>query len=195
MSGQVEGVSSPALHKPYSHELYHSNIKLTLGAACAEFERRNAQPLVNVPVRDIFLKHGVEDKFSACLLHRHFDLSPNERNVEDNSGHATASADLDGTHPASWMYVANEETGGVDLYPWEYKREPTPMPPAGFVKEYGELLKKHGMCDLLGFQVYTDEVVGVESTDVEHRISTTVEYPETGPIPDGLAAASWAFFR
>lgn len=76
----------------------------------------------------------------------------------------------------------------------EYKRsEAVPQPPREFVEDYGRLLQSAGFTGLFGFQVYTDGVMGLEST--MENISTTVEQDENEPIPEGMAAASWAFFR
>lgn len=76
----------------------------------------------------------------------------------------------------------------------EYKRtEAVPQPQREFVEEYGKLLQSAGFTGLFGFQVYSDGVLGLEST--MDNISTTVEQDEHEPIPEGMAAASWAFFQ
>jgi len=61
------------------------------------------------------------------------------------------------------------------------------------VEEYERVLKEAGMCDLIGFQHYTNGVVGLEST--VDNVSTTVEQDEKLPIPEDMEPASWAFFR
>ncbi|KFZ25113.1 hypothetical protein V502_00407 [Pseudogymnoascus sp. VKM F-4520 (FW-2644)] len=171
--------------KPYSSNVYNA-VNHTLRLATQKFAERNAQPLVNTIIRDCFLKHHTEADFSASLIHRHYDLSPDERNVEAD-GKAVASKDLDGLYPSSWMFYEGK------CYPYEYKRYPVPQPSEEFVEEYGKVLEKAGFCDLIGFQTYTDGVVGLEST--ENNVSTTVEQDEKLPVPEGMAPASWAFFR
>jgi hypothetical protein len=52
-----------------------------------------------------------------------------------------------------------------------------------------------GLTDLVGFQTYTNGIVGLESTDRETNVSTTVDQDEKLPVPEGMAPASWAFFR
>ena len=81
------------------------------------------------------------------------------------------------------------------LYPYEFKRYACATPRAAFVEEYGCSLERHGLIDLLGFQIYTDGIVGLESTDTDTRVSTTVDLPETEPMPEDMPHASWAFFR
>ncbi|ELR02060.1 hypothetical protein VC83_08529 [Pseudogymnoascus destructans] len=44
----------------------------------------------STPVREVFLKHNVEEDYSACLIHRHYDLAANKCNVEAD-GKAVAS--------------------------------------------------------------------------------------------------------
>jgi len=44
-------------------------------------------------------------------------------------------------------------------------------------------------------QTYTDGVVGLESTDYETNVTTTVEQDEEAPLLAGMAPASSAFFR
>ena len=78
-------------------------------------------------------------------------------------------------------------------YPYEYKRYAVPQPSGEFVEDFGKVLEKEGFCDLIGFQTYTDGIVGLEST--VNNVSTTVEQDEKLPVPDGMAPASWAFFR
>jgi hypothetical protein len=172
---------------PYDSEVYNT-VNYTLGVAVSKAQERNIQPIINTAVRDVFLKHNVEKEYSACLIHRHYDLAADERNVETD-GKAVASNDLTDLYPSSWIY-----SQGV-CYPYEYKRYAIPQPSAEFVAELGELLKAHGICDLVGFQTYTDGVVGLESTDRKTNVSTTIEQDEKLPVPEGMAPASWAFFR
>lgn len=80
-------------------------------------------------------------------------------------------------------------------YPYEYKRYAVQQPPAAFLVDLGEILQSQGICDLVGLQTYTDGVIGLESTDYETNVSTTVEQGEEAPVPAGMEPASWAFFR
>lgn len=88
--------------QPYSPMVYNT-VTTSLKAALKKLEDKDATPFLFTQVRDCFLKHGVEKTFSAFLIHKHFDLAANERNVEMN-GKAIASSDLDGILPSSWIY-------------------------------------------------------------------------------------------
>lgn len=170
---------------PYDSDVYNT-VNYTLYAAINKARARDIQPIINTAVRECFLKHNVEKDYSACLIHRHYDLAADERNVEAD-GKAVASKDFTGLYPSSWIY-----SGGT-CYPYEYKRYPVPQPRAEFVAELGDVLEAHGVTDLVGFQTYTNGVVALEGT--QDNVSTTIEQDEKLPVPAGMAPASWAFFR
>jgi hypothetical protein len=175
---------------PYDHSVYHLATKPSLHAATATFDARNVQHYINTVIRDCFLKYKVHKVFSACLLHRHFNLNPDERNIEED-GQATASTDFDNTYACSWLFYEGK------LFPYEFKRgNALPIPPVDFVTELGLILQDNGLCDIIGLQVYEDGIVGMETTDHAARISTTVDYPEgAAKLKQTKAAmASFAFF-
>lgn len=180
----------------YDHEVYHSIVPPALHVARQRFEEANAQEAINTVIRDCFLRHGVEDNFSACVNHRHFDIQPDERNVE-LGGRAMKSTDLTNIQPCTWLFHK------AKLYPYEYKRvlsaERLPTPPQDFVTDLGLVLEKEGLSDIIGLQLYTNGVVGVESTDHDTNISTTVDHEEkdTGEFIHSprMVKASFAFFK
>ncbi|KAJ0413273.1 hypothetical protein BJY00DRAFT_319945 [Aspergillus carlsbadensis] len=178
---------------PYSHDVYHRVTKPPLNEALAAFTSTNAMHYVNTVIRECFLRHGVEKSFTACINHRHFDLSPTERNIEEPDGRTLASTDLTNIQPCSWLFHEGK------LYPYEFKRgeEGLSEPPAEFVNESGAILTEHGLCDVIGLQAYTDGIVGMENTDHESRVSTTKSYAEGAPeltVPRNAVVASFAFF-
>ncbi|KAL4989425.1 hypothetical protein BDW68DRAFT_186447 [Aspergillus falconensis] len=134
---------------PYDHGIYHTATSPILRDAIAAFNARNAQQAINTVIRDCFPRHKVETQFSVSIIHRHFDLEPGERNIEE-IGRASASRDLDDISPA---------TG------------------------FSTMASCSRLCGILGIQLYTDGIVGFESTD--HEASKT---------GDELAA-SYAFFQ
>ncbi|KAL2814884.1 hypothetical protein BDW59DRAFT_167025 [Aspergillus cavernicola] len=157
---------------PYNHEVYHLATKPSLRTATDTFVSRNAQHFINTLIRDCFLKHNVQKAFSACLLHRHFDLNQYERNIEEDS-QAAASTNLDDIHACSWLFHDGK------LFPYEFKRgDVLPTPPADFVTELGLILQTNSLCDIIGLQTYQDGIVEMEKTDHAARISTTTSYPE-----------------
>jgi hypothetical protein len=175
---------------PYDHNVYHLVTKPSLHAATETFDSRNVQHFINTVIRDCFLKYNVHKIFSACLLHRHFDLNSDERNIEED-GQAIASTNFDNAHACSWLFYDGK------LYPYEFKRgNALPIPPVDFVTELGLILQANSLCDIIGLQVYENGIVGMESTDHAARVSTTINYSEgAAELKQAKAAmASFAFF-
>jgi G:T-mismatch repair DNA endonuclease (very short patch repair protein) len=83
----------------YDHDVYHT-IKYSVDETTAAIEARDGATVIFTTLRDCFLRHHVQEQFSVCAIHRHFDLKPSERNVESN-GKAMASLDLEGLHASS----------------------------------------------------------------------------------------------
>ncbi|OBT83517.1 hypothetical protein VE02_07369 [Pseudogymnoascus sp. 03VT05] len=171
---------------PYDSDVYNT-VNHTLHVACEKAEGRNIQPVINAAVCEVFLKHKVEEDYSECLIHRHYDLAADERNVEAD-GKAVASKDFTGLYPSSWIFYKGT------CYPYEYKRYAVPQLSPEFVADLGDLLEEKDLTDLVGFQTYTNEVVGLESTDRETNVSTTVDQDEKLPVPEGMAPASLGIF-
>ena len=54
----------------------------TLANAGKMFDHKNGEELVDNAFRELFLQHNMERIFGLVLLHRHFDLRPEEQLVE-----------------------------------------------------------------------------------------------------------------
>ena len=139
-----------------------------------------------------------ENDFSCGILHRHFELSPDERNIEEPDGRASASKNLDNIYPCSWLYYEGK------LVPYEFRHSPgvnpkdlgLPTLPPQFVTDLGHLLQDRDLCDIIGIQLYTNGTVGMEGTDHAERFSTTEDHDEKTYVPPHNAnRASFAFFR
>jgi len=101
--------------QPYSGVVYNSTIPLLRDGVNNFNEGGRGQQAVNTVIRDCFLNHGVETEFSACILHKHYDLAENERNVEYH-GKAIGTTNLDGIYPCSWIFHNGE------CYPYEVRK-------------------------------------------------------------------------
>ena len=108
--------------------------------------------------RAVFTAHGMTDKFTLSLLHRHFQMAANERLVEDNDVaspwdiHASSVAPLASrVYPQSWTFVHHK------LYPYEFGFEAdnaVSMPfcemSEAFVRDLEDVLLKHGLTRTFG---------------------------------------------
>jgi hypothetical protein len=68
---------------PYSHTTFHST--LDISKAGREFNDRKGKKFVNDTLAPIVKKHNLEEVFGVGLVHRHFDISPDEKLVEFNN--------------------------------------------------------------------------------------------------------------
>lgn len=116
--------------------------------------------------RDLFLKHEVYNDLAVCLIHRHFDMASNERLVEFGAVSAPWTlTQVDqvagGTLvPRSWIFNDSK----MSPYEFGYNEaigEPTyralPNKPH-FYEEFGKLLKREGLENLLGLTLNSDEI-------------------------------------
>ncbi|KAG5654828.1 hypothetical protein KAF25_010974 [Fusarium avenaceum] len=161
-------------------------------------------------IRDIFMKHGVDKVFGVGLLHRHYDIAPNEKIVE--------------LGPVSSPWVVGDDeviTGGAvlphtwrvfdgELKPTEFKFVPQrdvsntdqPVFPAAFVKELIGVLQETGLDEVLGVSLYEAGDPDNETMEVTYGRSSIV-IPSTGLIgtkvigPQGFEAfqAAWTFSK
>ena len=77
-----------------------NTIENGLQVTIARYNQRNIQPIINTSIREWFLKHAkVCQDFSACLIHRHFGIAENERNLETNG-----LEEFEGFYASGWMF-------------------------------------------------------------------------------------------
>jgi len=132
----------------YSPSSY-SDILVGIGFVWKHLDVRGGSNLVVEKLGPIFRKHGVDTKFGLAILHRHFDLAPNERLVEVNDvttpWDVNEAATVEGSiTPTSWLFSGNS------LVPYEYAfvdsksatalgEQPSAFP--AFIAELGTALK------------------------------------------------------
>ncbi|KAI0818295.1 hypothetical protein GGR55DRAFT_674128 [Xylaria sp. FL0064] len=104
-------------------------------------------------LRAVFLQHGTWQSFGLSTVHRHFDLTPQERLVEYHSiatpwEEPKHLADVDGhILPANWTYL----DGVLTSYEYrftttsEMERGPVPTLPTSFVESLYDMLREHGL--------------------------------------------------
>ncbi|KAJ3493996.1 hypothetical protein NLG97_g4365 [Lecanicillium saksenae] len=104
-------VYQPSVYKSIPH----------LFDAAASFKERNPESILKNETADLFLKHQVYRKLAICLVHRHFDLSPSEKFVENGAVSCAwqySQDDSDGVGgsvvPRCWVFRDGQ------LYPFEF---------------------------------------------------------------------------
>ncbi|PYH35602.1 uncharacterized protein BO87DRAFT_433306 [Aspergillus neoniger CBS 115656] len=118
-------MAAPAVMQPYHVAQYDHRAFDTLmdvDESAYYFESLTGYEHLRSGLRDIFMRHGVDDKLAVALLHRHFELASNEKLVElgpVSSPWPIASHDdsvLGGSIlPHTWRVFENE------LHPLEFR--------------------------------------------------------------------------
>jgi hypothetical protein len=155
--------------------------------------------------RALFFKHNVYEELSVSLIHRHFAMKGDERLVEFGSvstpwpGSKTGSVMAAGhIMPRSWRFVNGK------LMPYEFGFNESsrdivykdlPNKPE-FYADFGSLLEKHKLTDLLGLQLNTDMVdeASVKFEKTFDRANVIFTVPRQGELAQKEAiSAQWVY--
>lgn len=140
----------------YSHG--HFQRLPTLEKARADYLQANGDLLVEKTFKDFFVEAGMETTFGLVMLHRHFDIMPEQKMVEyrGTSSPWVTIAGMTELKPTVWAF--DEDTR---LRPTEfrYTREDTREVSFGqaelrFIASLREKLVAHGLMELFGLARY-----------------------------------------
>ncbi|KAF4435234.1 hypothetical protein FACUT_7338 [Fusarium acutatum] len=197
-------------YTPASYDHRAVDAMTDVDVAAQRLQELNGLDHMKSCIRDVFMKHGVDKVFGVGLLHRHYDVAPNEKIIE--------------LGPVSSPWVVGDDeviTGGAvlphtwrvfdgELKPTEFKFVPQrelsnvdrPVFPAAFVKELIGVLQETGLDEVLGVSLYEPGDPDNETMEVTYGRSSIV-IPSTGLIgskvigPQGFDAfqAAWTFSK
>ncbi|EXA54767.1 hypothetical protein FOVG_02173 [Fusarium oxysporum f. sp. pisi HDV247] len=197
-------------YTPASYDHRAVDAMTDVDVAAQRLQELNGLDHMKSCIRDVFMKHGVNKVFGVGLLHRHYDVAPNEKIIE--------------LGPVSSPWVVGDDevvTGGSvlphtwrvfdgELKPTEFKFVPQrdlsnvdrPVFPAAFVKELIGVLQETGLDEVLGVSLYEAGDPDNETMEVTYGRSSIV-IPSTGLIgskvigPQGFDAfqAAWTFSK
>lgn len=195
--------------KDYASEKYHS--LRSLHEAHDLFLNANAEELVDTKICDLFVKHNLHNIYGVSLLHRHFDMSPEERLVESGnvsapwSYHQPSSSLFGGSVvPRSWMYSSADRA----FYPIEFgynaqlQQTYPSTPPSdmangtAFLDEFCTLLEQYNMTDILGLTTMSPNAPGtmkIEKTWGKTNVVFTVAEDESDVSSKETISAMWNF--
>lgn len=144
------------------HSTYSQLPPLTL--ARDMFEARNTKKHLAGPIRDVFLKHGMENEYGVSLLHRHFDMEPKERLVEYHDVSTPWVLDSnESVVPVLGGYVVpqNFKVDNGKLSPFEFAMQydqPAGTPvPTEFVQDLAQVLDAGDLSGVLGLRKRSPE--------------------------------------
>ncbi|KAL7275589.1 hypothetical protein RUND412_001467 [Rhizina undulata] len=184
--------------QPYTHKVFDQLQYLEL--AQKTVTERQIDPSVLSSLRTIFHRHNVQKRFGLTLLHRHFDMTPNEKLVEFRDL-ATPwilpdSDEIFGGNivPKCWAFYDGE------LYPTEFGFNPSGENAftkstfhAEFVDELYQFLSHWDLKGVFGLVSFNHKEVtsrrGIERT--VGRVSITL--PATDAETSTGVEAVWAF--
>lgn len=174
----------------YDPKVYSS--LLDFSEVAQAFRARKGKYFIRT-VRELYLRHNVEECLGVGLVHRHFDLDADERLVQEGNKSApwkTERANKAHVVPSAWAFRHGA------LYPYEFevasgKTKAPELPPA-FVAELYMLLLENGYQETLGINTFHGGPTQQEHTEGRTNILTPVS---GDPATDHTAPASWGFFR
>jgi hypothetical protein len=144
-------------------------------------------------VREIYLKHGVEECLGVGLVHRHFDMDSDEILVQEgmiSKPYTMKEIEDSNIVPTSWTFRDNT------LYPYEFEFAPSDATAFGFSQEFltelRDLLKAFDYDTFLGITTYRKGPTLFERTEGRNNILAVVE---GDPASDHTVPASWYFSR
>ncbi|KAL8762141.1 MAG: hypothetical protein Q9184_001797 [Pyrenodesmia sp. 2 TL-2023] len=116
-SSSVLSVPKP-FKMEYSPEIY--NKAKDLETSILECQRSQACQWLEA-IRDVFLLHGMESRYVAGLIHRHFDMASNER-LTDIGGNISEPVTIndDGTTDKGSLLLTDWVYDGARLRPLEF---------------------------------------------------------------------------
>ncbi|CAB4493665.1 hypothetical protein RhiirA5_500685 [Rhizophagus irregularis] len=183
---------------PISHSEYN-NIP-SLGKALLALE--TIQDLM--VIGDIFFKHTMQATWGLCLVHRHFNLKPNEVMLEQpyysDSHIVTKAVDVNEvtTSFTGSSYYLSEES---KLQAFEYRYgtntyiEETMQSEKFFVflREFEQLLVKLGLRNILGLIPRAYITYGLEKSNYEKRENVVQLLGDGVPVEENSVVTAWTF--
>ncbi|KAI5806287.1 hypothetical protein EDC01DRAFT_639419 [Geopyxis carbonaria] len=185
----------------YSSALFNS--LPYLAEAHVELENKSLKETKS-EIRSVFHRHNVQSLYGLTMLHKHFDISKEEKVVEFK-GLATPWEIADSMEvfggrivPRSWGFFEDGQ-----LHPTEFLFEPPGQdslkrPPfsKAFVKDLYELLSNYGAERILGLTAFdsVDKFLTVREVEMTvGRVSITLQVPAGDSASVDLPETAWTF--
>ncbi|MEG4283649.1 glycerol-3-phosphate ABC transporter substrate-binding protein [Microcoleus sp. A006_D1] len=162
----------------------------------------------------IIRSHGLQKQVGICLLHKHFDLSNNERLVEEfdgNNAYVKPTAEYGDAIPYMWKVEQNQISGEWVWFPLEFVRVTEAVSAAverskavvnnsNFLNEIAGKLSQLGMTGMFGISILHRDAIKVaegeilvESTDDAARVLTFSSVPRQNVDRTTLTQTLWQF--
>jgi hypothetical protein len=126
------------------------------------FVDRNAEKYLNGPIRDVFLKHNMQDRYGVSLLHRHFSMDSDERLVEYGAISTPWTLYETDDHEIEAMggYIVPQNyrlNDNDELCPFEFEMQyDRPSGASGITPEFlhdlNQVFQEHNLSDVFGLR-------------------------------------------
>lgn len=152
------------------------------------FHSVDGKKLVESTFKDLFVRSKIDRVFGLTMLHRHFDIDPDQLMVEYNGTsipwNAHASNGLEKPKPLTWGFDSNGS-----LIPTEFKYSNIQdnveigQDEFSFVATFKDLLQKEGLVKLFGLCIYPGD-------DFKGTYKITINKANINLQPDNISYIS-----
>jgi len=153
---------------------------------------------------DLFLKHHTHEAWGLCLIHRHFDLKPDEILLEQPSDNKTiiVSKATDVNQIVAPVTGSSYRFDDDNMSPFEFRYADTLQKTtqqedfSSFQSDLKHKLAETGLLNVLGITQLTSTAVGIEATDYDNRENIVELIPPDTTVPtEDMVGTVWAFNR
>jgi hypothetical protein len=184
-----------------------------LSGALERFEERNASSVLK-RIGSIICRYGMQDVVGVTMAHRHFNVNPSEKLVEEFKDNKAIIKPLTGEHeknltPFAWRLYFDSK-GALTWFPLEFVRTEAVQSSTiennrkiqeseNFLKELAEELVRLDMVEVFGIGLVHREInvnpgeVLVESLETESRTLTFTAMPENELDEQSMVTTFWKF--
>ncbi|HAZ46064.1 MAG TPA: hypothetical protein DDW76_26180 [Cyanobacteria bacterium UBA11369] len=164
---------------------------------------------------DVICQYGLEDVVGLCLLHKHFELNPDECMVKEMAQSAAYIRPFSINYvqsliPCAWRLGFNTESGQCVVYPLEfvpysekaelaYNLAHSINNASGFLLDFSRKLEEMGLTDVFGiFSLHSDIEINdneilLETTNLRNRILSLVVTSKDEVDWKEITETTWKF--
>ncbi|RUP52037.1 hypothetical protein BC936DRAFT_142998 [Jimgerdemannia flammicorona] len=153
---------------------------------------------------DIFLKHLMHDTWGLSLVHRHFDLKPNEIMLEQpvNRDAKTVTKAVEVSKVVAPLTGSNyrfQEDGKLLAFEYRYHSDATLQEVLqnerflAFLCDLKQTIAETGLDNVLGLTPVESTKPGLETTNYENRENIVEPLADGTPMLSDYVTAVWAF--
>lgn len=167
-----------------------------------------------IELGSVIRSYGLQEQVGICLLHKHFNLSAEERLVEEfegNNSYIKPTTEYSDAIPYMWKVEPSQVSGELVWFPLEFVRNTKQVAAAverseavvnnqDFLKAMAAKLSELGLSNMFGISILHRDAIKiaegeilVENTDDEGRFLKFSSVPKPEVDPATLTQTLWQF--